>query len=118
MATKTKIGQTTVIAVYPDHESAEDAVRRLKADGVDIKNVSIIGKDFQAVEKPLGFVTAGSVAKDGAKVGAGRAGCLACSSEPRFSSCRASAQSSLPGRWLRHCSAAPKGPWGARRSAA
>jgi hypothetical protein len=64
------VGQSTVIAVYPDHASAEDAVRRLQADGIDMKNVSIIGKDFQAVEKPLGFVTAGSVAKDGAKVGA------------------------------------------------
>jgi hypothetical protein len=70
MATKTKAGQATVIAVYPDHASAEDAVRRLQADGIDMKNVSIIGKDFQAVEKPLGFVTPGSVAKDGAKVGA------------------------------------------------
>jgi hypothetical protein len=70
MATATKAGQATVIAVYSDHASAEDAVRRLQADGIDMKNVSIIGKDFQAVEKPLGFVTAGSVAKDGAKVGA------------------------------------------------
>ena len=70
MATAMKAGQATVIAVYSDHASAEDAVRRLQADGIDMKNVSIIGKDFQAVEKPLGFVTAGSVAKDGAKVGA------------------------------------------------
>src|SRR5207253_6828060 len=56
--------------VYSDHAAAEDAVRRLQAEGIEMKNVSIIGKDFQAVEKPLGFVTAGSVAKDGAKVGA------------------------------------------------
>jgi hypothetical protein len=70
MTAVTKAGQATVIAVYSDHASAEDAVRRLQADGIDMKNVSIIGKDFQAVEKPLGFVTAGSVAKDGAKVGA------------------------------------------------
>jgi Heat induced stress protein YflT domain len=68
-ATKTK-GPATVIAVYPDHASAEDAVRRLQADGIPMQNVSIIGKDFQAVERPLGFVTTGSVAKDGAKVGA------------------------------------------------
>jgi Heat induced stress protein YflT domain len=68
-ATKTK-GQAAAIAVYPDHASAEDAVRRLQADGIPMQNVSIIGKDFQAVERPLGFVTAGSVAKEGAKVGA------------------------------------------------
>ena len=70
MATTTKVGQATVIAVYSDHSAAEDAVRRLEADGIDMKNASIIGKDFQAVEKPLGFITAGTVAKDGAKVGA------------------------------------------------
>jgi hypothetical protein len=35
-----------------------------------MQDVSIIGKDFQAVEKPLGYVTAGSVAKEGTKVGA------------------------------------------------
>src|SRR5215471_17015695 len=68
-ATKTE-GQATVIAVYPDHASAEDAVRQLQKDGIPMQNISIIGKDFQAVEKPLGFVTTGTVAKDGAKVGA------------------------------------------------
>jgi hypothetical protein len=59
-----------VVAVYPDHRSAEDAVRRLQAAGISMQNVSIVGKDFQAVERPLGFVTSGSMAKDGAKVGA------------------------------------------------
>jgi hypothetical protein len=63
-------GQSTVIAVYPDHGSAEDAVRRLQAEGIPMQNVSIIGKDFQTVQQPLGFVTVGTVAKDGAKVGA------------------------------------------------
>jgi tetrahydromethanopterin S-methyltransferase subunit G len=62
--------QETVIAVYPDHASAEAAVRRLQDAGIPMKNISIIGKDFQAVEKPLGFVTTGTVAKEGAKVGA------------------------------------------------
>jgi hypothetical protein len=60
----------TVVAVYPDHASAEDAVRRLQTDGIDMKDVSIIGRDFRTVERPLGFVTTGSVARDGAKVGA------------------------------------------------
>ncbi|HJZ91235.1 MAG TPA: general stress protein [Gemmataceae bacterium] len=63
-------GRTTVIAVYPDHASAEEAVRRLQKEGIPMQNLSIIGKDFQAVERPLGFVTTGTVAKDGAKVGA------------------------------------------------
>jgi heat induced stress protein YflT len=62
--------KVSIIAVYPDHDSAEKAVRKLEADGISMKNVSIIGKDFEAVERPVGFVTTGSVAKDGAKVGA------------------------------------------------
>jgi hypothetical protein len=68
-ATKTK-GHAAVIAVYPDHASAEGAVRRLQSNGIQMQNVSIIGKDFQTAEHPLGFITAGSGAKDGAKVGA------------------------------------------------
>jgi len=68
-ATKTK-GRASVIAVYPDHPSAEEAVRRLQQEGIPMQNLSIIGKDFQAVERPLGFVTTGTVAKEGAKVGA------------------------------------------------
>jgi hypothetical protein len=68
-ATRTD-GRATVIAVYPDHASAEDAVRRLQKEGVPMQDLSIVGKDFQAVEHPLGFVTTGTVAGEGAKVGA------------------------------------------------
>ena len=50
--------------------SAEEAVRWLQREGIPMQNISIIGKDFQAIEKPLGFVTTGDVAKSGAKVGA------------------------------------------------
>jgi uncharacterized membrane protein len=69
LETKTQ-GQATVIGVYPDHASAEEAVQRLQKDGIPMQNISIIGRDFQAVEKPLGFVTTGDVAKSGAKIGA------------------------------------------------
>jgi len=62
--------RVSIIAVYPDHDSADAAVRRLDADGIDMNNVSIIGRDFEAVERPVGFVTTGRFAKDGAKVGA------------------------------------------------
>jgi hypothetical protein len=68
-ATKTE-GRATVIATYPDHASAEEAVRRLQNGGIPMQNLSIIGKDFQAVEQPLGFFTTGAVAGEGAKVGA------------------------------------------------
>ena len=35
-----------------------------------MQDLSIIGKDFQEVEQPLGFVTPGTVAGEGARVGA------------------------------------------------
>ena len=69
MSTSAKL-RATVIAVYWDHASAEDAVRRLQSAGIPMQNVSIVGKDFQATDKPLGFVTAGSTAKEGAQAGA------------------------------------------------
>jgi hypothetical protein len=68
-ATKTD-GRAAVIATYPDHAPAEDAVRRLQTEGIPMQDLSIVGKDFRAVEQPLGFVTTGTVAKDGARVGA------------------------------------------------
>jgi hypothetical protein len=68
-ATRTD-GRATVIATYLDHASAEDAVRRLQKEGIPLQNLSIVGKDFQTVEKPLGFVTTGTVAKEGASIGA------------------------------------------------
>ena len=70
MAATQPEGQATVIAVYPEHASAEEAVRRLHKEGIPMQNLSIIGKDFQLVVKPLGLVTTGDVASGGAKVGA------------------------------------------------
>ncbi len=61
---------TRVVAVYPDHESAEDAVRRLLKEGFDMKDVSIVGRDFQVTEEPIGFVSTGDFAKIGAATGA------------------------------------------------
>jgi uncharacterized membrane protein len=59
-----------VVAVYPDHQSAEDAVRRLVKDGFAMKDVSIVGRDFQMVEEPIGFLNTGDFARLGAGTGA------------------------------------------------
>jgi hypothetical protein len=60
----------SVIAVYHDHESTERAVRRLHEDGFDMRNVSIVGRDFQTGDEPVGFVTTGDCAATGAEIGA------------------------------------------------
>jgi uncharacterized membrane protein len=59
-----------VIAVYPDHASAEEAVRRLLKAGFSMEDVSIVGRDFQVTEEPIGFVSTGDFAKLGAGTGA------------------------------------------------
>jgi hypothetical protein len=61
---------SSVIAVYPSHEAAEDAVRLLHKQGFPMSNLSIVGRDFQVSEAPIGFVTTGDFAASGAGTGA------------------------------------------------
>jgi hypothetical protein len=62
--------QTTVLAVCSDQAGLEEAVARLRIDGTPMRKVSIIGKDFEAIEKPLGFIFTRDGARDAAQVGA------------------------------------------------
>jgi hypothetical protein len=61
---------STLLAVYPDHDAAENAVKLLQKNGMKMDQLSIVGQDFKTIEKPIGFLTTGSVACDGARVGA------------------------------------------------
>jgi uncharacterized membrane protein len=61
---------SSVVAVYPDHASAEQAVRLLHTDGFSMGDLSIVGRDFQVSEEPVGFVNAGDYAATGAGTGA------------------------------------------------
>jgi len=49
----------SVVAIYDSHTGAEAAVRALHHAGLDMKQLSIIGKDFQSEEHALGFYTSG-----------------------------------------------------------
>ncbi len=60
----------SVVAVYPDHASAEHAVRQLHEAGFALGDLSIVGRDFEMTEEPYGFVTRGDYAKAGAETGA------------------------------------------------
>jgi hypothetical protein len=60
----------SIVAVYGDHAEAEGAVRRLHEAGFAMSDLSIIGRDFQVSEEPVGFVGAGDYAKAGAETGA------------------------------------------------
>jgi uncharacterized membrane protein len=65
----TQVG-SSIVAVYPDHGSAERAVRLLHKEGFEMHDLSIVGRNFQVTEEPYGFVSAGDYAKAGAATGA------------------------------------------------
>jgi hypothetical protein len=67
--TETQIA-SSMIAVYPDHASAERAVRQLHKAGIVSEDLSIVGRDFQATEQPYGFVSRAGCAKAAAEKGA------------------------------------------------
>ncbi len=60
----------SIVAVYTDHPAAEHAVKRLHESGFAMSELSIVGRDFQVTEEPVGFVSAGDYARAGAKTGA------------------------------------------------
>jgi hypothetical protein len=47
------------VAIYESHSQAESAVRALQEAGLDMKGLSIVGKDFHTEEHALGFHTSG-----------------------------------------------------------
>jgi hypothetical protein len=51
--------QTNVVAIYPDHDSAEQAVSKLRDVSFDVTKLSIIGKDYHTDEKVVGYYTTG-----------------------------------------------------------
>jgi hypothetical protein len=62
------MGQTAVvdaernstIAVYPDHDRALLAIRRLQSSGYDGEHISVIGKGVKDVQRVQGFVGRGT----------------------------------------------------------
>jgi hypothetical protein len=61
---------SAVIAVFDDHQAAEVAVKKLADAGIDIKNLSVVGKGFHTDEHVVGFYNAGDRIKFWGKRGA------------------------------------------------
>jgi len=51
--------KTNVVAIYPDHDSAESAVSQLRDASFDVTKLPIIGKDYHTDEKVVGYYTTG-----------------------------------------------------------
>ena len=57
------INHDTVIAIFPDHLAAEAAVKKLSAAGLEMKNLSIVGKGYHTEEQVVGFYNVGDRVK-------------------------------------------------------
>jgi hypothetical protein len=53
----------TVVALFTEHNAAEAAVKKLSADGFNIKNLSVVGKGYHTDEKVMGFYNVGDRVK-------------------------------------------------------
>jgi uncharacterized membrane protein len=59
-----------VVAVYDSHSQAEEAVKELQRSGVDMKKLSIVGKDYHTEEQVVGYYNTGDRMKYWGKLGA------------------------------------------------
>ena len=59
-----------VVAVYKTHECAEDAVKKLQLAGIDMRTLSIMGKDSHADEHVVGYYNTGDRMRYWGKTGA------------------------------------------------
>jgi hypothetical protein len=62
--------QNSVVAVYPTHTEADQAVKELQRGGVDMRKLSIVGKGYHTDEHAVGYYNAGDRMKYWGKAGA------------------------------------------------
>jgi hypothetical protein len=62
--------ESSAVAVYRDQTAAQHALRELHEAGFPTSDLSIVGRDFQMSEQPIGFISAGDYATAGAAAGA------------------------------------------------
>jgi len=62
--------QNSVVAIYGTHTEADQAVKELQHGGVDLHNLSIVGKGYHTDEHAVGYYNAGDRMKYWGKVGA------------------------------------------------
>src|SRR5271156_3298058 len=60
----------SVVAIYNSHSQAEEAVKELQKSGVDMKKLSIVGKDYHTDEQVVGYYNTGDRMKYWGKLGA------------------------------------------------
>lgn len=58
------------VAIFDTHQKADEAVRELAKSGLDMKTISIVGKEYHTEEHAVGYLNAGDRAKFFGKLGA------------------------------------------------
>jgi len=48
-----------VVAIYKSHPEAEAAIKELQQSGFDMKQLSIVGRDYHTDENVIGYYTTG-----------------------------------------------------------
>ena len=59
-----------VVAVYDTHQQAEETIKELQKSGFDMKQLSIVGRDYHSEEQVVGYYNAGDRMKYWGKLGA------------------------------------------------
>lgn len=58
------------IAMFDSHGKAEAALKRLNTAGIDFDRISLVGRDYQTEERPVGFFNMGDRVRFFGKLGA------------------------------------------------
>jgi hypothetical protein len=89
----------SVVAIYDSHEQAEAAVKELQEAGVDMKSLSIAGKNTHTDEHVVGYYNAGDRMKYWGKMVRSGEDSGGCCLDPRCLRYPDSAPFLLQGRW-------------------
>ncbi len=60
----------SIVAIYPSHTAAESAVKQLQQSGLDMRKLSIVGRDFHTDQHVVGYYNNGDRMKHWGKIGA------------------------------------------------
>src|ERR1700683_687640 len=66
----TNIPTDHTVAIFTDHQQAEAAIKTLNEAGFSLRNLSVIGQNYETEERPYGFVNAGDRMLSWGKFGA------------------------------------------------
>lgn len=102
--------KNSVVAIYDTHTAAEAAVKELQKCKFDMKQLSIVGKDYHTEEHVVGYYTTGDRMRYWGKLGAFWGGLGASSLAQHSSGSRGSARWWSVARWCHGLSVGSKVP--------